>query len=89
MEVDALLDYYERLNRLEAAENLLATLERASFRISQNPEIGLPAPRPYARLAKLGLRRVKQAAYWIAYMVEPSQIIIGVYHEAADILNRM
>ena len=88
-QLEGLLTHFERLNRIKAAENLLAALERASFRISRAPDAGLPAPRPYPTLARLGFRWVKQGRYWVAYMNVPSPVIVGVYHEAADIPNRI
>lgn len=88
-QVDALVVYFEQLDRLLAAENLVAALERASARIVRTPEAGLAAPRPYPRLAHLGFRWVKEGPYWVAYMAEASPVIVGVYHEAADIPNRV
>lgn len=89
VQLDALLAHYERLGRIEAAENLLTALERASIRISNAPGAGIPAPRPYPKLAALGLQWIKQGRYWVAYLSEPIQVIVGVYHEAADIPNRV
>ncbi len=40
-QLDGLLAHYERLGRVEAAENLLVALERASARIERQPEAGL------------------------------------------------
>jgi plasmid stabilization system protein ParE len=88
-QLEGLLAHFERLNRIEATENLLAALERASSRISRAPDAGLPAPRPYPALARLGFRWVKKGRYWVAYMNVPSAVIVGVYHEAADIPNRV
>jgi plasmid stabilization system protein ParE len=88
-QVDELLAYFERLDRLQAVEKLAAALERASGRIVRAPNAGLAAPRPYPRLAQLGFLWVKDGPYWFAYMIEPSPIIVGVYHEAADIPNRV
>jgi plasmid stabilization system protein ParE len=88
-QVDELVAYFERLDRLQAAEKLVAVLERASGRIVRAPNAGLAAPRPYPALARLGFRWVKEGPYWVAYMTEPSLAIVGVYHEAADIPNRV
>jgi plasmid stabilization system protein ParE len=88
-QLDALLAHFERLNRIEAAENLSTALERASARILRAPNGGLRAPRPYPRLARLGFRWIKEGRYWIAYMNREPSIIVGVYHEAADIPNRV
>jgi plasmid stabilization system protein ParE len=51
-QLEALIAHYEALGRVEASINLLSALERARTRISQTPEAGLPAPRPYPALAK-------------------------------------
>jgi len=74
---------------MQAAENLLSALERASERIVRSPDFGLPAPRPYPGLASLGFRWIKEGSYWIAYMTGDDLMIAGVYHEAADIPNRI
>jgi hypothetical protein len=74
---------------MQAAINLLAALERASRRIVEAPNAGLPAPRPYPSLARPGFRWVKEGPYWISYMAVVAPIIVGVYHEAADIPNRV
>jgi plasmid stabilization system protein ParE len=88
-QIRALIAYFEEMERMQAAANLLAVLERASGRIVLAPEAGLPAPRPYPSLARLGFRWVKEGPYWIAYITGKSPIIVGVYHEAADIPNRV
>lgn len=88
-DVDALLAYYEERERPEATAGLLAALERAAARIERTPEIGLPAPRPYPILARTGRLWVKEGAYWIAYAITaPETVIVGVFHERADIPGR-
>jgi plasmid stabilization system protein ParE len=42
-----LLIHYEKLERMEASENLLKAVKEASSRIEAAPEAGLAAPRPY------------------------------------------
>ena len=74
---------------MQAAENLLAALERASERIVRSPNSGLPAPRPYPALARMDFRWIKEGPYWVAYMTGNDPVIAGVYHEAADIPNRI
>lgn len=89
-QLDGLLTHYERLARIDAARNLLAALEAASARIERAPEAGLPAPRPYPSLARLGLRWIKERAYWIAYMdAGDGPIIATIFHDRADIPNRV
>ena len=42
-QIDALLEHFERLGRIEATRNLIAALETASARIERDPVAGLPA----------------------------------------------
>ena len=60
--LDGLLAYYERLQRPEAARNLLAALERVGAKLERAAVEGLAAPRPYPTLAQLGFRWVKEGA---------------------------
>ena len=58
-QLDGLIAHYEALGRVEASEasiNLFNALEQAKVRISETPEAGLTAPRPYPALAKAGRR---------------------------------
>ena len=89
IQLDELLTHFERLNRIRPAENLLAALERASARITRAPNAGLPAPRPYPTHARLGFHWIKEGRYWIAFMNSDAPVIVGVYHESADIPNRV
>ncbi len=89
-QLDELLVYYEQRERPEAVHNLIAAVEQAGAHIEQAPDSGLPAPRPYPALAALGLRWIKQGAYWFAYADPPSgPIIAGVFYVSADIPNRL
>jgi plasmid stabilization system protein ParE len=87
-QLDALIAHYEALGRLEASIHLLTALERARTRISERPEAGLPAPRPYPALAKAGRRWVIEGSYWISYSLTTPPIISGVFYAMADIPNR-
>jgi hypothetical protein len=49
-----LRNYYERKDRIEAIISLNAAMSEADVLIVQSPENGLPAPRPYTRLARDG-----------------------------------
>ncbi len=84
-----LLLHYEALDRIEASENLLKAVREASSRIEAKPEAGLFAPRPYKQLASLGLRWIKCGPYWISYTATAAPVIAGIFHEAADIPNRI
>ncbi len=88
-QVDRLIEHYESLERLEAAINLLKALERASRRITNEPEAGLLAPRPYPSLRRLGRRWVIEGRYWISYSSTTPPIITGVFYATADIPNRI
>jgi plasmid stabilization system protein ParE len=84
-----LLIHYEKLERMEASENLLKAVKEASSRIEAAPEAGLAAPRPYKQLASLGLRWLKCGSYWISYTKTTPPVIAGVFHATADIPNRI
>ena len=62
-QLDALVSHFEALGRVEASINLQHALERARPRISQTPEAGLPAPRPYPALAKAGRLWIAEHKY--------------------------
>ncbi len=87
--VDRLIEHYEAKARLEAAQNLLRTLERAKQRIATMPEAGLPAPRPYPALARPGRRWIIEGRYWIAYSLTSPPVISGVFYVTADIPGRV
>ena len=88
-QLDDLLAHFERLERPRASRNLILTLEDAAARIEHAPHEGLPAPRPYPSLARLGFLWTKSGQYWIAHMVlDSGPIIAGVFHDTADIPNR-
>jgi plasmid stabilization system protein ParE len=88
-QLDALIAHYEALGRVEASINLLNALERARARISERPEAGLPAPRPYPTLANTGRRWIIEGAYWISYSLTKPPVISGVFYAMADIPNRL
>ncbi len=87
-QIDALLQYYEEHQRDNASEALSAALAEAERRIAANPAAGLPAPRPYPKLARPSVGWIKARRYWIAYQMAEPPVIIGVYFETADIPNR-
>ncbi len=87
-QLDGLLRHYEALGRLEAAERLFKSLERASRRILLTPDVGLNAPRPYPAAQRLGFRWIKEGRYWIAYTRVSDPLIVGVFYDAANIPGR-
>jgi plasmid stabilization system protein ParE len=88
-QVRALRQHYEELGRPEATRNLVAAIEAAWREITMNPSAGLPAPRPYPRLARPGRGWVHAGRYWIAYIIRPSPAIVAVFFETADIPRRL
>ena len=89
-QLDDLLVHYEQRERPEAIRNLIGSLEQAAARIERAPDAGLHAPRPYPSLASLGLRWIKEGAYWFAYADTAGGLVIaGVFYESADIPNRL
>lgn len=84
-----LLAHYERLSRPEAATNLARVLTEASARIIREPLAGLPAPRPYAQLARPTVRWISVGRYWIAYRLTEPPVIASVFYVTADIPNRV
>ena len=88
-QVDRLIEHYETLGRLPAAENLLQALERAKERIAAAPNAGLTAPRPYPRLTQPRRLWINSGRYWIAYRADPTPLIIGIFFETANIPGRL
>lgn len=88
-QLDALLDHYENLGRVEAAEQLLYALERASITITREPAKGIEAPRPYPGASRIGILWLKEGRYWIAYRPDAPKVILGVFYDMADIPGRL
>ncbi len=87
--ITQLRNHYEALERPEAIRNLAKCIEDAATQLSSNTG-GLPAPRPYPQLKFHGLRWIKTGPYWVAFHVSTAgTIIAGVFHESADIPNRL
>jgi plasmid stabilization system protein ParE len=80
-----LTEHFESLNRLHAAQNLLLALEAARSRLVSEPGVGLPAPRPYPDLGRLGFRWIVERHYWIAYTPTDPPVITAIFHETANI----
>lgn len=88
-QIDNLLRYYEDLHRDGAARALLIALQAAERRIEEQPGAGMPAPRPYPRLARPGVAWIKAGRYWITYTTTAPPVIIGVFFETANIPGRL
>jgi plasmid stabilization system protein ParE len=87
--LDELTTHYEQKDRLEAARNLLIAVEAAKERIARAPSDGLVAPRPYPDLAALSLLWIHERPYWVAYWPTNPPVIAGIFHDTADIPNRV
>lgn len=81
--------HYEALGRLEAVENLIGALTRASHRIEKAPAAGLSAPRPYPSARRFGVRWLKEGRYWVAYRTDSRPMILGIFYDTADIPGRL
>jgi plasmid stabilization system protein ParE len=88
-QVDDLRRHYLARDRIEAVRNLIAALTEAEARIERDPSAGLAAPRPYPMVARPGRAWVKAGRYWIVYNTGRPRIIVGVFHDTADIPRRV
>jgi plasmid stabilization system protein ParE len=89
-QVSQLTRYYADHDRPEAVRNLRGALARAAERIEARRGPFLPTPRPYPSVARPGWQWLKQGSYWIGFASDMrGPIIRAVFHEAADIPNRM
>jgi plasmid stabilization system protein ParE len=88
-QVRELRRHYDELGRPEAIRGLVTALDTAWEKITTKPEAGLPAPRPYPRLARAGRAWVKAGRYWICYSAAPPPVIVAVFFETADIPVRL
>ena len=89
-QVSRLASYYDALDRPEAVRNLRTIIAKAGERIEARRGLFLPAPRPYPGLARAGWLWLKEGPYWIAFASDVRGAIIQVvFHEAADIPNRL
>lgn len=87
-QVVALERFYIDKRRPQALRNLGHALAEASLIITNAPDRGISAPRPYPALAELGFLWLKRGRYRIAY--DPTApIIAGVFFETDDIPNRL
>ena len=89
IQIDRLITHYAAVQRVEAAVNLLGALDRAKLRIATEPQVGLPAPRPYPSLAHHGRRWIIEGRYWISYSLTTPPVISGIFYVTADIPNRI
>ena len=83
-----LRDYYEDKDRPEAIQKLAACLAEAEALLARDPMVGLAFPRPYPGLRKAGRLWVKAGPYWVAYAPGKTIVILGVFHDRANIRGR-
>ncbi|MEJ0045674.1 MAG: hypothetical protein WDN04_05800 [Rhodospirillales bacterium] len=89
-QVSSLTSHYRNLDRPEAVRNLRNTIAKAAERIEAQRGPFFPAPRPYPNLTRTGWLWLKEGPYWIAYGTDTAgPIIHALFHEAADIPNRL
>jgi len=87
-QIDRLLEHFLRIERPEAARNLITAYHEASDCIEHDPDVGIDAPRPYPRLERRGWAWVKVRRYWFGYLRDPEPTIGAVFYDAADIPGR-
>jgi len=80
---------YERLERVEALLALLAAIDEAICVIGNEPQAGLPFPRPYPHLGRKECFWIKSGRYWFAYRIAGEPVVIGVFYDQADIPTRL
>ena len=86
----ALADHYALLGRDRAIDRLVASIEAACTRFERERGRFYDAPRPYPGLAEFGLRSTKEGPYWVAFAdTHEGPVVAGVFHEGADIPNRI
>lgn len=88
-QIDDLHHHYKNLGHIEAILTLDAALYEAERKIEANPSGGLPAPRPYPRVARPGRAGVKAGRYWVAYTTTAPPVITAIFYDAADIPGRV
>ncbi len=88
-QIAALEAHFERLGRPEATRNLLEALIEAERFITQRPERGLQAPRPYPSLVREGRLWVKARRLWVWYAPMEPPVIYSVFFDSADIPRRV
>ena len=83
-----MVPYFEAKGRIEASRNLALALDDAEARIVRQPYAGLPAPRPYPDLRRVGASWITSGRCWIAYKLEGPPLILAVFDATADIPGR-
>jgi plasmid stabilization system protein ParE len=88
-QLDDLRNHYLRAQRLKALRTLGVAMLEAAAEIERNPGAGLPAPRPYPRIAREGQSWVKAGHYRVAFRTTPTLAISAVFYDGANIPKRL
>jgi plasmid stabilization system protein ParE len=88
-QVAELFGHFGRLERPEAARDLLTALDLAIARISRDPTAWLTSPRSYPALARPDRAWLKSGRHWVTYSLTLPPVILGVFYETADIPKRI
>lgn len=89
-QLNALLTYYDALDRPEAMYRIRATLVKAAARIEASTSPFFDAPRPYPTLKRAGWTWPKEGGYWFAFSTFADSFVIpALFHEAADMPDRL
>lgn len=81
--------YYWNHGRPEAFDNLVDAVSNVMEMINRDPDVGLPALRPYPTATRRGWLWVKSGRYWVAYRRYPTRVITAVFHDTANIPGRL
>jgi hypothetical protein len=89
-ELDARTRRYKSLRRDRAIDRLVSAVQIACDHYEMRRGLSYDAPRPGPALADLGFRWTKDGSYWIAFeKTTAGPVVSGIFHEAADIPNRL
>jgi plasmid stabilization system protein ParE len=88
-QVEELRQHYHTLERPAAIRSPFNALDEAARKIERNPAAGLVTPRPYPGIARPGRAWIKAGRYWVAFSTTRPPVIVGVFHDTADIPNRL
>ncbi len=89
-QLEALLDHFIEKERLDAADKLERAVATATAHIEADPQSGLPAPRPYPALARLGFHWIKVHRYWFGWSITKGYpVLTNVHFDTASIEGRV
>jgi hypothetical protein len=89
-QVNALARHYRRIDRVEAVQKLLQSVELALQNADRIAARGSQFPRPYRQLAKSGVFWIKAHRYWFAYEMDVGEAVITqMFFDQANIPARV